>query len=362
MTAWPDRRLLDLLGIELPIIQAPMAGATTAAMTVAVAEAGGVGSLASAMLSPDQARVQFRSIRQQTSKPINMNFFCHAPAIADAVRAAAWRRRLKSYHIEFGLDPEMPSPALNIIPFGGAHCDLVEELKPEIVSFHFGLPSEELLDRVKATGAKILSSATTVEEAVWLEQKGCDAIIAQGLEAGGHRGMFLSDNIVTQVGTMALVPQLFDAVHVPIIAAGGIADGRGIAAAFALGAAGAQIGTAYLFCPEANVAPLHRQALKTARDDQTAVTNVLTGRPARDRQPGYSRSRPDGRRRTCFSARGGRSRGAARQVGGIRFERLHTFMVRSGRRSRARASSRGTDCPASRGNIGNNRSMALGAE
>jgi nitronate monooxygenase len=281
MTAWPDRRLLDLLGIELPIIQAPMAGATTAAMTVAVAEAGGVGSLASAMLSPDQARVQFRSIRQQTSKPINMNFFCHAPAIADAVRAAAWRRRLKSYHIEFGLDPEMPSPALNIIPFGGAHCDLVEELKPEIVSFHFGLPSEELLDRVKATGAKILSSATTVEEAVWLEQKGCDAIIAQGLEAGGHRGMFLSDNIVTQVGTMALVPQLFDAVHVPIIAAGGIADGRGIAAAFALGAAGAQIGTAYLFCPEANVAPLHRQALKTARDDQTAVTNVLTGRPAR---------------------------------------------------------------------------------
>jgi nitronate monooxygenase len=281
MSIWPDRRLLDLLGIELPIIQAPMAGSATSAMAIAVAEAGGLGSLACAMLSPDQVFAEFASVRQRTSKPINVNFFCHAPTAIDAAREAAWRQLLKSYHVELGLDPELPSPALIIAPFGSVHCDLVGELKPEIVSFHFGLPSEDLLSRVKATGAKILSSATTVKEAVWLEQKGCDAIIAQGLEAGGHRGMFLSDNVATQAGTMALVPQLADAVRVPIIAAGGIADGRGIAAAFALGAAGVQMGTAYLFCPEANVAPLHRQALRTAHDDQTAITNVLTGRAAR---------------------------------------------------------------------------------
>ena len=175
----------------------------------------------------------------------------------------------------------MLAPAPSIPSFGSTHCDLVEELKPAIVSFHFGLPSEELLSRVKATGAKILSSATTVKEAVWLEQKGCDAIIAQGVEAGGHRGMFLSDMIATQVGTIALVPRLADAVRVPIIAAGGIADGRGIAAAFALGASGVQMGTAYLFCPEASVPPLYRQALKNAEHDQTAVTNIFTGRAAR---------------------------------------------------------------------------------
>jgi nitronate monooxygenase len=281
MTIWPDHRLLDLLGIELPIILAPMAGSGTAALAIAVAEAGGLGSLACALLSPDQARVEFTVIRQGTSRPINMNFFCHAIPTIDAAREDAWRQRLRPYFVELGLDPEIPAPASSIPSFSGVHCDLVAELEPEIVSFHFGLPSEDLLNRVKATGAKILSSATTVKEAVWLERKGCDAIIAQGVEAGGHRGMFLSETIATQVGAMALVPQLADAVCVPVIAAGGIADGRGIAAAFALGASGVQIGTAYLFCPEANVAPLYRQALKNAQDDQTAITNVFTGRAAR---------------------------------------------------------------------------------
>jgi nitronate monooxygenase len=281
MTIWPDRRLLDLLGIELPIILAPMAGSGTAALAIAVAEAGGLGSLACALLSPDQARVEFAVIRHGTSRPINMNFFCHAIPTIDAAREVVWRQRLRPYFVELGLDPEIPAPASSIPSFGGVHCDLVAELEPEIVSFHFGLPSEDLLNRVKATGAKILSSATTVKEAVWLEQKGCDAIIAQGVEAGGHRGMFLSETVATQVGTMALVPQLVDAVRVPVIATGGIADGRGIAAAFALGASGVQIGTAYLFCPEANVAPLYRQALKNAQDDQTAITNVFTGRAAR---------------------------------------------------------------------------------
>ena len=281
MISWPDHRLLDLIEIELPIILAPMAGPGTAALAIAVAEAGGLGSLACALLSPDQARAEFAAIRRGTSKPVNMNFFCYAVPPIDAAREAAWRQLLRPYFVELGLDPEMRVPASSILSFSSVRCDLVAELKPEIVSFHFGLPSEDLLSRVKATGAKVLSSATTVEEAVWLQQRGCDAIIAQGVEAGGHRGMFLSDTVATQVGTIALVPQLVDAVNVPVIAAGGIADGRGIAAAFALGASGVQMGTAYLFCPEANVAPLYRHALKNARDDQTAITNIFTGRAAR---------------------------------------------------------------------------------
>ena len=278
---WPDRRALELLRVELPIVQAPMAGASTAAMATVVAEAGGLGSLPGAPLSPEQLRAELGVIRQQTAKPINVNFFCHAPPVFDAAREAAWRRRLKPYYVELGLDPEIRIPAWGGAPFGRAHCDLLEELKPGVVSFHFGLPCQDLLCRVKATGAVILSTATTVEEARFLEARGCDAIIAQGLEAGGHRGMFLADDVAAQVGTMALVPQIVDAVKVPVIAAGGIADARGIAAALALGAAAVQMGTAYLFCPEAAVVPVHRQALRTAQEDQTAVTSVFSGRPAR---------------------------------------------------------------------------------
>ncbi len=278
---WPDRRIQDLFGVELPIIQAPMAGPVLADMVVAVAEAGGLGSLPCALLSPDQFRTQLGIVRQRTEKPVNVNFFCHTPPRPDPDREAAWRRRLHNYYVELGIDPLAPVPASNRTPFDGELCELVEEFRPEIVSFHFGLPARHLLDRVKATGAKILSSATTVEEACWLEDRGCDAIIAQGYEAGGHRGMFLSDDIAGQVGTMALVPQVVDAVKVPVIAAGGIADARGIVAAFALGAAAVQIGTAYLFCPEAKVAAPHAKALRGARDDETVLTNIFTGRPAR---------------------------------------------------------------------------------
>ena len=281
MTSWPDSTVLDLLGIELPIIQAPMAGATSAAMAAAVAEAGGLGSLPGALMSPEQLRAEIGLVRQRTSKPINVNFFCHAPPAFDAAREAAWRRRLRPYYLELGLDPDIRIPAWGGAPFGRAHCDLLEEFRPAIVSFHFGLPCQDLLCRVRATGAKILSSATTVEEARFLEDRGCDAIIAQGLEAGGHRAMFLSEDVATQLGTMALVPQIADAVKVPVIAAGGIADARGIAAAFALGAAAVQIGTAYLLCPEAAVTPAHRQALRTALDEHTAVTSIFSGRPAR---------------------------------------------------------------------------------
>ena len=278
---WPNRKLLDLIGIELPIIQAPMAGANGAAMAIAVSDAGGLGSLPCAMLDPAKARAEIGVIRQQTSKPLNVNFFCHTPPQADPVREAAWRERLAGYYAEFGLDTAASVPAASRAPFDEVMCEIVEDLKPEVVSFHFGLPARALLDRVKAAGSVVIASATTVAEARWLDEQGCDAIIAQGFEAGGHRGMFLSDDVATQVGSLALVPQVVDAVTVPVIAAGGIGDGRGIAAVFALGAAGALVGTAYLFTPEATISDLHRAALQAPDKDATALTNLFSGRPAR---------------------------------------------------------------------------------
>jgi nitronate monooxygenase len=279
MPTAPDLRIQDLLKIQHPIIQAPMAGAMDSQMVIAVSQAGGLGSLPCAMLTADQIRSELETIRRQTSNPINLNFFCHQPPAFDEAREREWKQRLSNYYRELGLDPEAPLPRAARAPFDNAACDLVEEYKPEVVSFHFGLPDKILLVRVKATGAKILSSATTVEEARWLEANGCDAIIAQGSEAGGHRGMFLTADISTQIGTMSLVPQIVDSVKVPVIAAGGIADTRGIIASFALGASAVQLGTAYLFCPEAKIAQVYRDALKKAQE--TAITNVFTGRPAR---------------------------------------------------------------------------------
>ncbi|GAB3950434.1 nitronate monooxygenase [Spirosoma harenae] len=281
MSAWPDNRIQKLFDIELPILLAPMAGPGSSELAIAVAEAGGLGSLPCAMLTIEQIRRDVRIIREHTTRPINLNFFCHKPPVIDRERERRWEQRLASYYHELGIDPNAPIPVSNRAPFDTVLCELVEELKPEVVSFHFGLPEQSLLDRVKATGAKVISSATSVDEARWLEQRGCDAIIAQGVEAGGHRGMFLTDSIATQTGTMALVPQIADAVQVPVIAAGGIADARGIVAAFALGASAVQIGTAYLFCPEAKVSDIHRDALRKAEDNSTVLTNVFTGRPAR---------------------------------------------------------------------------------
>jgi nitronate monooxygenase len=278
---WPDRRLIDRFKTEFPILLAPMAGAIDAEMAIAVAQGGGLASLPCAMLSAEKAREQVNIVRQRVAGPVNLNFFCHRAVDADPAREATWRQRLAPYYHEHGLDPNAPVNAANRAPFDAAFCAVVEELKPEVVSFHFGLPEPKLLERVKATGAIVLSSATTVKEAIWLEENGADVIIAQGAEAGGHRGMFLTENIAEQPGTFALVPQVVDAVNVPVIAAGGIADGRGIAAAFALGAAGVQIGTAYLRCPESRVSAAARVALAQARDDSTVITNVMTGRPAR---------------------------------------------------------------------------------
>jgi nitronate monooxygenase len=278
---WPDRRLLKLFKTELPIVLAPMAGVMDADLVIAAAQGGALGSLPCAMLSVEKAREQVNIIRQRVSAPVSMNCFCRRGVDADPKREAGWKQRLGTYYQELGVDPAAPVNAANRAPFDAAMCALVEELKPEIVSFHFGLPDQALLNRVKAAGCIVISSATIVKEAIWLEENGADAIIAQGAEAGGHRGMFLTENIAEQPGTFALVPQVVDAVKVPVIAAGGIADGRGIAAAFALGAAGVQIGTAYLRCPESKVTAPARVALAQARDDSTVITNVMTGRPAR---------------------------------------------------------------------------------
>jgi nitronate monooxygenase len=272
--------LQTMLGIDLPIIQAPMAGAQGSALTVAVSNAGGLGSLPCALLSPDAIRKELAAIRARTDKPYNVNFFCHSPPAPDAQREKAWRERLAPYYEELGLD--MGSvPQGDRAPFSAEAADVLEEFRPAVVSFHFGLPSAELLVRVRSLGAKVLCTATTVEEALWLEARGVDAIIAQGNEAGGHRGMFLSDDLTTQVGTLALVPQIVNAVKKPVIAAGGIADARGVAAALRLGACGVQVGTAYLLCPEAATSAVHRAALKSAAARHTALTNVFSGRPAR---------------------------------------------------------------------------------
>jgi nitronate monooxygenase len=278
---WPDRRIIELFKTEFPIVLAPMAGVMDAELVIAAAQGGALGSLPCAMLSVEKAREQVNIIRQRVSAPVNMNFFCHQPVDADPAREAGWKKHLDGYHAELGLDPAAPVNAANRAPFDAAMCQVVEQLKPEVVSFHFGLPDQALLKRVKAAGCLVVGSATIVKEAIWLEEHGADIIIAQGAEAGGHRGMFLTENISEQPGTFALVPQVVDAVKVPVIAAGGIADGRGIAAAFALGAAGVQIGTAYLRCPESRVIAPARVALAQAGDDSTVITNVMTGRPAR---------------------------------------------------------------------------------
>jgi nitronate monooxygenase len=273
--------LQRLLGIELPIIQAPMAGAQGSALVVAVSNAGGLGSLPCAMFSLDAMRSELAAIKAHTGKPFNVNFFCHTPPTPSVEREAAWRATLAPYYKEYGIDADAIPAGAGRAPFSSEAADVLSEFRPAVVSFHFGLPSAALLARVRTWGSKIISSATTVDEARWLEERGVDAIIAQGFEAGGHRGIFLSDDLTSQVGTMALLPQIMHAVKLPVIAAGGIADARGVAAAMALGAIGVQVGTAYLLCPEATTSAVHRAALKSDAARHTALTNLFTGRAAR---------------------------------------------------------------------------------
>jgi nitronate monooxygenase len=273
--------LNPILGTELPIIQAPMAGAQASAMAIAVCNAGGLGSLPCAMFTADGLRKELEAMRTQTSKPFNVNFFCHAAPVTDAAREFAWRAALTPYYKHYGIDPAGIAAVPGRAPFSAEFADVLEEHQPAVVSFHFGLPAADLLKRVKSWRSKLFSSATTVEEAIWLEAHGVDAVIVQGVEAGGHRGIFLSDDLSTQVGTFALLPQVVRAVKVPVIASGGIADAKGVAAALELGAVAVQIGTAYLLCPEATITAVHRKALKSDGIRHTALTNLFTGRPAR---------------------------------------------------------------------------------
>lgn len=269
------------LGTRLPLIQAPMAGVQDARLAIAVSNAGGLGSLPAAMLTPELLQKELQALRDGTDKPFNVNFFAHTPPTPDEVREARWRDRLGPYYAEFGIDPAQIKAGPGRAPFTAEIADLVEPFKPPVVSFHFGLPSPELIARVKGWGSLVLGSATTVDEARWLDEHGADGVIAQGWEAGGHRGHFLSDDLTRQPGTMALLPQIVRAVKVPVIAAGGIADVRGIRAALALGASAVQLGTAFLLCEEATTSAPHRAALRDPANHHTAVTNLFTGRPAR---------------------------------------------------------------------------------
>jgi len=274
MVGWRDRRVIDLVGCEHPIVQAPMAAAGGLELCVAAIEGGALGSLPCALLGPEQVRVQVAEVRSRTGGPLNLNFFCHKmPADADD---SAWRALLKPYYDEFAVEP-CKGGALRL-PFDAEMCAAVEELRPEVVSFHFGLPDPALLDRVKTTGARVIGNATTVDEARWLEARGVDAIIAQGFEAGGHTGRFLGSDPAEAMGLFALLPQIVDAVTVPVVAAGGIGDGRGIAAAMILGASAVQLGTAYLHAPETPISDVHRRRLSEGR---TLFTNLMTGGLAR---------------------------------------------------------------------------------
>ncbi len=272
--------LTSLLGIRLPLIQAPLAGVQGSRLAIEVSRAGGLGSLPAALLNAETLRSELTALRDM-GLPYQVNFFAHTPPAPDDARETRWRERLAPYYAEFGIDPATIQPGAVRQPFTEAIADLVEPFRPPVVSFHFGLPSPALVERVKRWGAVVLSSATTVDEARWLEAHGVDAVIAQGWEAGGHRGHFLSHDLTLQPGTMALLPQVVDAVKVPVIAAGGIVNAAGIRAALALGAHAVQLGTAFLMCDEATTSQAHRQVLRQPDRHHTTLTNLMTGRPAR---------------------------------------------------------------------------------
>ena len=273
------------LGLEMPLIQAPMAGCQGAAMAAAVSGAGALGSLPGAAMSPQALRDAVGELRRGGGLPVNLNFFCHATPAADPEREAAWREALRPYYEELGLPFSAIPNGPGRLPFGDEAADAIEDMRPEVVSFHFGLPPAPLLERVRRTGAQVWSSATTVAEAQWLAAHGVDAIIAQGLEAGGHRGVFLPEgasfDLGTQLRTLPLLTGILQSVRVPVIASGGIADADGVAAALRMGASAVQVGTAFLLCVEATTSAVHRAALQSEAARTTALTNLFTGRPAR---------------------------------------------------------------------------------
>ena len=280
-TRAPTTKIDQLLGIELPVIQSPMAGVQDAELAAAISNAGGLGSLPCAMLNPEALEAELTRLAAMTDKPFNLNFFCHEVAAVSPREQQDWQDSLAGYFMEFGVELPTVASGPSREPFGDAALSVIEPVRPAVVSFHFGLPERKYVDLIKSWGSLVIASATTVGEALWLAEHGANAIIAQGFEAGGHRGSFLTTDMTTQSGTFALVPQIADAVSVPVIAAGGIVNPESVAAAIALGAAGIQVGTAFLLCTEAKTSPLHRAALESASSQHTALTNVFTGRPAR---------------------------------------------------------------------------------
>jgi nitronate monooxygenase len=276
VSGWPASPLLDRLGFAHPVVLAPMAGAGGIELAIAVANAGGLGSLPCGMASPEQIEREVAQFREAVAAPLNLNFFCHS--LDEQVDDSAWRALLTPYYAELGIDVCEAPPLRR--PFSAEWADLVERLRPKAVSFHFGLPAADLLDRVRAAGAVVIGNATSLAEGRWLVERGIDAVIAQGWEAGGHSGYFLTD-APEQIGTFALVRLLADALPVPVIAAGGIMDGRGIAAALTLGASAVQLGTAFLGSPESLIAEPYRRALTSDRAEHTVMTNLVSGRLAR---------------------------------------------------------------------------------
>jgi len=281
MTTNTPHWLQRQLSLPHPILQAPMAGSQDHQLAVAVARAGGLGALAAATLTPDGLVQEIKRFRQAIQAPLNVNFFCHQPPEPSESALQTWHQALAPYYREMGLDPNAMPRGAGRQPFTAQWLDVLQTLRPEVVSFHFGLPEPRLLAAVKATGALVLSSATTAAEALWLAENGADAIIAQGLEAGGHRGHFLSPDLNAQSGLMSLLPQLATTITRPIIAAGGIASPQAVQACQALGAAAVQVGTAFLRTPEACTTTLHRAALAQAANRPTTLTHLFTGRPAR---------------------------------------------------------------------------------
>lgn len=274
-------KINDLLGTKFPIIQSPMAGVQDSALAIAVSEAGGLGSLPCGMLSIEQVVGEIKAIQAATSNPYNLNFFCHRVPPYDAQRQRRWQQLLQPYFTELGVAIDASTKGANRVPFDHDMADAIEPFSPPLISFHFGLPDKSLMRRVKDWGTKVVATATTVAEAVWLEAHGADGVIAQGLEAGGHRGMFLTDDVSSQIGLSSLVPQIVHRVNIPVIAAGGIGDRCAIKAALLLGADAVQVGTAYLLCSEVETSSLHRAAIKSERAAYTALTNLFSGKPAR---------------------------------------------------------------------------------
>ncbi len=271
----------ELLGVKLPIIQSPMAGVQDSELAIAVARAGGLGSLPCAMLSPETLESELQTINSAIDIPINLNFFCHKTPKANTEAESQWLKLLQPYFFELGIDPHSISAGTSRRSFNHDTADVLEPYAPSVVSFHFGLPSSDLVQRVKNWGATILSSATTANEALWLEENGVDLIIAQGKEAGGHRGLFLNNELETQSSTVSLLSDIITKVSLPVIAAGGISTADGVASSIKNGAIAAQLGTAYLLCDETKTSQLHRDAILANESPQTTLTNLFSGRPAR---------------------------------------------------------------------------------